>query len=61
LFREELPKPDVAWLPRCSRKLLPRFATAAPADTSELISVGVGLGIGLGVGEGIGVGVGVGV
>src|SRR4051794_4835309 len=61
LLRKALLKPEVAWLPRRSRKLLPRSLTALPADALELIMVGVGLGVGKGVGVGIGVGVGVGV
>jgi hypothetical protein len=52
----------VAWFPSRSRKLLPRFITAAPADKSELMDVGTGVGegVGIGVGEGLGLGVGVG-
>jgi hypothetical protein len=38
--------------------LLPRFVSAAPDVTVELITVGVGLGVGDGVGVGVGVGVG---
>jgi hypothetical protein len=53
--------PPLAWFPSRSRKLLPRFATAAPDDTSELIIVGAGIGVGDGVGVGVGVGVGDGV
>src|SRR5258708_490950 len=56
LFRRALPKPWVAWPPRRSRKLLPRLATAAPADLSESISVRDGVG-----GGGIGVRAGVGI
>jgi hypothetical protein len=41
--------------------LLPRLVTAAPAEISELRTVGVGLGVGEGVGIGVGVAVGVGV
>ena len=58
LLRKLRPNPDEAWLPSRSRKLLPRFVTAAPAERSELIAVGVGLGLGAGVGVGVGVGVG---
>jgi hypothetical protein len=65
LLRDALPNPFVAWFPSRSRKLLPRFMTAAPADKSELMEVGVGTGVGegagVGVGEGLGVGVGMGV
>jgi hypothetical protein len=57
LFRNALPNPFVACVPSRSRKLLPRFVTAAPADMSELMAVGVGLGVGDGVGVGVGVGV----
>ena len=44
LFRKALPNPYVAWLPTRSRKLLPRFVTAAAADSSGLTSVGSGAG-----------------
>src|SRR6266849_5457789 len=46
-------EPVLAWFPRRSRKLLPRFVTVAPADRSELISVGDGVGGGVG-GGGVG-------
>src|SRR6185369_4861019 len=43
--------PLVAWLPRRSRKLLPRLVTVCPAEMSELMIVIPGVGVGWGEGN----------
>jgi hypothetical protein len=60
LFRNAVPKPELAWSPSRSRKLLPRLPTAVPAAIPEVITVGIGTGVGEGDGEGVGVGLGLG-
>src|SRR6185369_12452562 len=56
LLRARRLKPLVDWLFSRSRKLLPRLATVAFAETAELATVGVGLGVAVGVGPGSGLG-----
>jgi hypothetical protein len=52
LLRSVRLNPYDASVPSRSRKLLPRFVTAAPSDRLELMSKGDGVGSGVGCGVG---------